>query len=87
MRPVILLLAKAAVAHGPGMAICKTSCLGPYSLAPVAQVWPEGSIYAGLDEEVIDHILDQHIQMGKVVEDLSFERNGRKQQLNEAELG
>jgi len=68
--------------HGLGMAICKTSCLGPCSLAPVAQVWPEGTIYAGLDEEAIEHILDQHIQMGRVVEGLSFERNGRKQRLS-----
>ncbi|SNY93160.1 (2Fe-2S) ferredoxin [Cohaesibacter sp. ES.047] len=66
---------------GAGMMSCKTSCLGPCSLAPVVQVWPEGTVYGGVDEKDIDEILDNHIQNGAPIDDLSYPTNGKKQTL------
>ncbi|WP_114011562.1 (2Fe-2S) ferredoxin domain-containing protein [Cohaesibacter intestini] len=66
---------------GAGMMSCKTSCLGPCSLAPVIQVWPEGTIYGGVDEQDIDRILDRHIAKGEPIDVLSYPLNGKKQGL------
>ena len=66
---------------GAGMMSCKTSCLGPCSLAPVVQVWPEGTVYGGVDEEDIDDILESHIRNGTPIDDLSYPTNGKKQAL------
>ena len=67
--------------NGAGMMSCKTSCLGPCSLAPVVQVWPEGTIYGGVDEEDVDRILESHIGHGDPIDDLSYPSNGKKQAL------
>lgn len=64
-----------------GMKSATTSCLGPCSLAPVVQVWPEGTIYGGVDEASIDRIIAEHLLGDTPVEDLAYERNGRKQAL------
>lgn len=66
---------------GEGMMSCKTSCLGPCNLAPVLQVWPEGTTYCGVDESAIDEILYSHIQRGQPVETFSYTSNGKKQRL------
>ncbi|WP_319410938.1 (2Fe-2S) ferredoxin domain-containing protein [uncultured Cohaesibacter sp.] len=66
---------------GAGMMSCKTNCLGPCSLAPVVQVWPEGTIYGGVDEADIDLILESHIGKGEPVDILSYPSNGKKQTL------
>ena len=57
---------------GVGMMSCKTSCLGPCNLAPVVQVWPEGTTYCGVDEAALDRIIAEHIQGGTPVEDLAY---------------
>ena len=57
---------------GDGMMSCKTSCLGPCNLAPVVQVWPEGTTYCGVDEEALDRIIAEHILGGSPVEDLAY---------------
>ena len=57
---------------GEGMMSCKTSCLGPCNLAPVVQVWPEGTTYCGVDEAALDRIIAEHIQAGVPVEDLAY---------------
>ena len=64
-----------------GMTSCKTSCLGPCSLAPVIQVWPEGTIYGGVTEEDVDRIIDSHIEKGEPVEDIAYLPTGKKQSL------
>lgn len=64
-----------------GMTSCKTSCLGPCSLAPVIQVWPEGTIYGGVTEKDVDRIIDSHIEKGKPLEDISYLPTGKKQSL------
>ncbi|WP_319529486.1 (2Fe-2S) ferredoxin domain-containing protein [uncultured Cohaesibacter sp.] len=66
---------------GAGMMSCKTNCLGPCSLAPVVQVWPEGTIYGGVDEADIDRILEGHIGKGEPVDVLSYPSNSKKQTL------
>ncbi len=64
---------------GEGTFLVKTSCLGPCSLAPVVQVWPDGTFYGGIDESGIDRIIQHHLFRGRVVEELAYPPNGRKQ--------
>ena len=66
---------------GDGALTTKTSCLGPCKLAPVVQVWPEGTIYGGLDEAAVDRIIADHLLEGRVVEDLAYRPTGAKQSL------
>ncbi|MBA4264470.1 MAG: NADH:ubiquinone oxidoreductase [Comamonadaceae bacterium] len=57
---------------GVGVMTCKTTCLGPCNLAPVLQVFPEGTYYGGVDETGIDRIVEQHLMDGCVVEELAY---------------
>ncbi|MBS0224208.1 MAG: (2Fe-2S) ferredoxin domain-containing protein [Proteobacteria bacterium] len=66
---------------GEGMMSAKTSCLGPCSLAPVVQVWPEGTLYGGVDEAGIDRIVATHLLGGEIVEELAYAATGVKQRL------
>ncbi|MBN9538395.1 MAG: hypothetical protein BGN99_28400 [Alphaproteobacteria bacterium 65-37] len=66
---------------GEGTMSAKTSCLGPCSLAPVLQVWPEGTYYGGVDEAGIDRIVEEHLLRGDIVEDLAYLPTGTKQRL------
>lgn len=63
---------------GCGMMSATTSCLGPCSLAPVVQVWPEGTVYGGVDEEGIDRIIAEHLLEDSPVADLAYPADGRK---------
>ena len=64
---------------GQGTMSAKTTCLGPCALAPVIQVWPEGTVYGGVDENGVDRIIAEHLLGGAVVEDLAYARDGKKQ--------
>ena len=66
---------------GEGAMSAKTSCLGPCSLAPVLQVWPEGTYYGGIDDAGVDRIVERHLLHGEVVDDLAYLPTGTKQQL------
>ncbi|SFH09366.1 (2Fe-2S) ferredoxin [Methylobacterium gossipiicola] len=66
---------------GRGMMSATTSCLGPCSLAPVVQVWPEGTVYGGLDETGIDRIVAEHLLRDAPVETLAYTADGRKKRL------
>ena len=66
---------------GDGMTSAKTSCLGPCSLAPVVQVWPEGTLYGGVDEAGVDCIIDRHLLNGEIFELLAYSPTGRKHTL------
>lgn len=66
---------------GEGTMSARTSCLGPCNLAPVVQVWPEGTLYGGIDEGGIDRIVERHLQKGEIVEDLAYRPSGAKQTL------
>lgn len=66
---------------GEGTMSAKTSCLGPCSLAPVLQVWPEGTYYGGIDEAGVDRIVESHLLRGEVVDDLAYLPTGTKQRL------
>lgn len=66
---------------GEGTMSAKTSCLGPCSLAPVLQVWPEGTYYGGVDEAGIDRIVESHLLRGEPVDDLAYLPTGTKQRL------
>lgn len=57
---------------GDGVMSCKTSCLGPCNLAPVVQVWPEGTTYCGVDEPALDRIIEEHLVGGRLVEELAY---------------
>ena len=67
--------------RGEGMMSARTSCLGPCNLAPVVQVWPEGTTYGGVDEAGIDRMVGQHLLKGEIVEDLAYQPTGAKQTL------
>lgn len=66
---------------GEGSMSAKTSCLGPCSLAPVLQVWPEGTLYGGVDEAGVDRIVQEHLLGGRIVEALAYHPTGTKQRL------
>ena len=66
---------------GEGTMSAKASCLGPCSLAPVLQVWPEGTYYGGVDEAGVDRIVESHLLRGEIVEDLAYLPTGTKQRL------
>ena len=57
---------------GVGIMTCKTTCLGPCSLGPVLQVFPEGTYCGGVDEAGIDRIIESHLLDGCVVEALAY---------------
>ncbi|MBB6355227.1 (2Fe-2S) ferredoxin domain-containing protein [Aminobacter aganoensis] len=66
---------------GDGTMSCKSTCLGPCNLAPVIQVYPEGTYYGGVTEAAIDRIVAEHLLGGRVVEAFAYEPTGRKQTL------
>lgn len=70
-----------------GVVACTTSCLGPCSLAPVLQVYPDGQIYGGVDEAGVGRIVQEHLLGGQVVQELAYMPNGRKQRLRPAQPG
>lgn len=57
---------------GVGVMTCKTTCLGPCHLAPVLQVFPEGTYYGGIDEDGMDRIVQRHLLDGYVVSELAY---------------
>ncbi|MCG6115418.1 MAG: NAD(P)H-dependent oxidoreductase subunit E [Mesorhizobium sp.] len=69
---------------GEGVMTAKSTCLGPCSLAPVMQVFPEGTYYGGVTEAAIDAIVEQHLLSGSIVEAFSYHPTGRKQRLRDA---
>jgi (2Fe-2S) ferredoxin len=66
---------------GEGTMSARTSCLGPCNLAPVVQVWPEGTLYGGIDEGGIDRIVEHHLLKGEIVEEFAYRPTGAKQTL------
>lgn len=66
---------------GDGMMSARTSCLGPCNLAPVVQVFPEGTWYGGVDESGVDRIISQHLLQGRPVPELAYAVAPEKQVL------
>ncbi|GKS96732.1 (2Fe-2S) ferredoxin domain-containing protein [Acidovorax sp. SUPP2825] len=66
---------------GEGMMSARTSCLGPCNLAPVVQVFPEGTWYGGVDEAGIDRIVESHLLRGEPVAELAYPQVPGKQTL------
>ena len=66
---------------GDGTMTAKATCLGPCALAPVVQVFPEGTYYGGVTEAAIDRIAEEHLLGGRVVEEFAYRPTGRKQRL------
>lgn len=69
---------------GDGVMTAKSTCLGPCNLAPVLQVFPEGTYYGGVTEAAIDRIITEHLLGGTPVEDFTYHPTGRKQRLRRA---
>lgn len=69
---------------GDGTMTAKATCLGPCALAPVVQVFPEGTYYGGVTEAAIDRIAEEHLLGGCVVEEFAYQPTGRKQRLRRA---
>lgn len=66
---------------GDGTMTAKSTCLGPCNLAPVLQVFPEGTYYGGVTEQAVDRIITEHLLAGHIVEDFAYHPTGRKQRL------
>lgn len=66
---------------GGGTMTAKATCLGPCGLAPVLQVFPEGTYYGGVTEAAIDRIAEEHLLGGTVVHEFAYPPTGRKQRL------
>jgi (2Fe-2S) ferredoxin len=66
---------------GDGTMTAKSTCLGPCNLAPVMQVFPEGTYYGGVTEAAVDRIIAEHLLGGSVVDDFAYHPTGRKQRL------
>ena len=66
---------------GGGTMTAKTTCLGPCALAPVMQVFPEGTWYGGVTEAAVDRIVEEHLLGGTAVEDFTYRPAGGKQRL------
>jgi (2Fe-2S) ferredoxin len=62
----------------------KATCLGPCALAPVLQVFPEGTYHGGVTEAAIDRIAEEHLLGGRIVEAFAYHPTGRKQRLRHA---
>lgn len=67
--------------NGEGTMSARTSCLGPCNLAPVVQVFPEGTYYGGVDEAGVDRIVSEHLLGGRVVGALAYAPMAVKQPL------
>ncbi|MDF2473477.1 MAG: ferredoxin 2Fe-2S [Lachnospiraceae bacterium] len=50
--------------------ITNTGCFGICEKGPIAVVYPEGVWYGNLTEDDVEKIVEQHIEGGKVVEEL-----------------
>ena len=59
--------------------ITKTSCLGPCRIAPVIQIFPEGSVYGLLNQHAVDRIVDQHLILGQEVPDIALSNSRSRQ--------
>lgn len=71
---------------GAGTMTAKSTCLGPCNLAPVLQVFPDGTYYGGVTEQAVDeiiagHLLGNNLLGGDVVETHAYHPTGRKQRL------
>ena len=61
------------VEPGTGIVLrTKADCLRICEQGCIAVVYPEGTWYAGLDEEKLDRIIDEHLIDGRPVVELSF---------------
>jgi len=67
-----------------GTMTAKSTCLGPCGLAPVMQVFPEGTYYGGVTEAAVDRIIDRHLLGDEVAEEFAYRPTGRKQRLRSA---
>ncbi|SEB49492.1 (2Fe-2S) ferredoxin [Nitratireductor aquibiodomus] len=70
-------------ASGSGTMTAKSTCLGPCALAPVVQVFPEGTYYGGVTEAAIDRIVEEHLLGDRVVDEFAYHPTGRKQRLRD----
>ena len=50
----------------------KVDCLRVCERGPIAVVYPDGTWYRGVTEEVLDRIIDEHLVGGKPVEEYVF---------------
>ena len=54
----------------------RTGCVAACTGGPIVAVQPDGIWYYNVTDKNIDRIIAEHLQNGRVVEELVFHRNG-----------
>jgi (2Fe-2S) ferredoxin len=62
-------LKELGLSEAGGIARTKANCLRICEDGPIAVVYPEGAWYRGCDPEVLETILERHLQRGEIVEE------------------
>ena len=55
--------------------VTKVDCLDICEAEPIAVVYPEGAWYADLDKAMIQRIVDEHLDEGRLLDDAAFHVN------------
>lgn len=70
-----MLLQREGLLFGPGrVKRGETPCLGVCAGGPIVVVYPDGVWYSGVTDELLERIVVEHLENGRVVEEAVFHR-------------
>lgn len=67
-------LAEAKLDGEGGVLASRSRCLGVCAAGPIVAVYPDGVWYGACDRDGIDRIVDEHLERGRIVDDLVLGR-------------